>query len=74
MVGQEALIWLAIFNLEVLIWLANTILRFGFANTVFHKTAMIQLFYAEYAESVLDILSYPELTMGHYGWARRKIF
>ena len=31
---------------------------------VFHKRAMIQIFYAEYTESVLDILSYRESTMG----------
>ena len=42
----------------------NAILRLVFANTVFHKTAMLQLFYAEYTESVLDIPSYPESTLG----------
>ena len=31
-----------------------------FANTVFHKRAMLQIFYAEYTESVLDIFSFPE--------------
>ena len=39
-------------------------LRFGFANTVFHKSAKLQIFYAEYTASILDILSYPESTMG----------
>ena len=42
----------------------NAILRLVFANTVFHKTAMLQLFYAEYTESVLDTPSYPESTLG----------
>ena len=35
-----------------------------FANTVFHERGILQLFYAEFAESVLDILSYPGSAMG----------
>ena len=35
-----------------------------FANTVFHKRIMLLIFYVEYTESVLDILSYLESTMG----------
>ena len=35
-----------------------------FANTVFHKRAMLQLFCAESTENTLDILSYLESTMG----------
>ena len=42
----------------------KSILRLVFANTVFHKRRMLQIFYAEYTEIVLDILSYPESTMG----------
>ena len=41
----------------------NSFLRLVFATIVFHKRVMLQLFYAEYTESVLDILSYPESTM-----------
>ena len=35
-----------------------------FANTVFHKRGILQLFYAEFTQSVLDILSYQESAMG----------
>ena len=35
-----------------------------FANTAFHKRAILLTFYTEYAESVLDFLSYPEPTIG----------
>ena len=34
------------------------------ANTDFHKRAILLIFYTEYAESVLDCLSYPEPTIG----------
>ena len=44
------------FNIEVLRRLKNAILRLAFANVVFHKRAMLQIIYAEYAESVFDIL------------------
>ena len=40
------------------------ILALGFTYTVFHKRAILLTFYAEYTESVLDILSYLESTMG----------
>ena len=42
--------------------------RSGIANTAFHKRAMLLIFYAEYTESLVDILSYPESTMAyHFG-------
>ena len=35
-------ILLKIFRMEVLIWLENAILKLVFANTVFHKRAILQ--------------------------------
>ena len=35
-----------------------------FTHTVFHKKAMLLIIYTEYAESVLDIFSHPESTIG----------
>ena len=52
--------------------LKNAILRLEFTNTIFHKRAMLLIFYAEYTASVLEILSYPESTMAHGGWAWKK--
>ena len=42
----------------------NAILRLVFSDTVFHKRTMLLIIYAKYAECLLDILSYPESTMG----------
>ena len=36
----------------------------AFANTVFHKRAMLLIFYAEYTESMLEILSHSECITG----------
>ena len=57
--------------MEVLIWLKNTILVLVFANIVFYKREMLQIYYAECIESMLDMLSYPESTVGP-GWAGNK--
>ena len=59
MVGLEK-----IFEMEILLWLENVILRRNFANTAIQKRAMLQIFYAEYTENVLNILLYPESSMG----------
>ena len=48
-------------------------LRLAFAKTVFHKIAILLIFYTEYTKNVLEILSYPESYKGPHGWARRKI-
>ena len=50
----------------------NAIFRFVFANIMFHKRAMLQVFCTEYKESVLGILSYLESTMGPPWLGRRK--
>ena len=44
------------FKMKVLLWLENTNYKLAFANTVFHKRAMLLIFYAEYTKSVLEIL------------------
>ena len=58
--------------MEVLIWLENAILLLVFGDTASHERTMLLIFYTEYTERVLDYLSYPQSTMGNYGWARRK--
>ena len=35
-----------------------------YSNKIFHKRAMLQIFYAECTESMSDILSYSESTIG----------
>ena len=45
-----------------------------FDISLFHKGAMLLIFYAEYTESVLDSLLYPESTMGPPWLAQGKIF
>ena len=42
----------------------NIVLRLVFVNTVFYKRAILLIFYPEFIESVLGILSYPESTKG----------
>ena len=44
--------------------LENAILRLVFANTVFHKRALLVIIHAEYKESLLNILSHLESTLG----------
>ena len=61
-----------VFKIEVLIWLENATLRLAFGNTVFQKRGMLQICYAEYTESILYILSYPESTLGP-PWLSQKI-
>ena len=51
------------FKMEVLIWLETAILRLVFANTIFHKRG-----------SVLDILLYPESSMGPSWLGQEKNF
>ena len=65
-VGNDFLLRLNDFLLRLRLFagLENAILRLVFVNTAFHKRAMLQIFYAEYAESMLDILSYQESTIG----------
>ena len=46
----------------------------GFVNTVSHNKATLLIFQAEVTESVVDILLYPESTMGLHDWAQRKLF
>ena len=60
--------------MEVLIWLENTILRLAFANTVFHKKERLQIFYAVYTKSALDILLYPESTISPPWLGQEKNF
>ena len=55
-------------------WLEHASLRLAFTTTVFHKRALLQRFYAEYTESVLDILSYPESNMGPPWLGQEKKF
>ena len=43
---------------------SKLIFRLAFGNIVFDKRAMLLIFYAEYTESVLNILSYLKSTMG----------
>ena len=45
-------------------WLKNGILKLVFASAVFHKSAILPIFEAEVSESVLNILFYPEFTLG----------
>ena len=53
-----------IVKIEVLGRLENASLRLVFANTVFHKRAMLVSIYTEYTESLLDILLHLESTLG----------
>ena len=55
MVGQEKNFQNGSFNMA-----GKRIFEIGFCK---YRT-MLQIFYAEYTESVLDILSYPESTVG----------
>ena len=50
-----------IFKIKVLSSLENTILRLVFASTVFHKSAILLIFYKNIG-IVLDILSHPDST------------
>ena len=59
-------------KLRFSVGLINAIFRMDFTITVFHKRAMLLIFYSEHTVSVLDILSYPKSTMAHHGWAWRK--
>ena len=52
----------------------NVILRLAFADTVFHKRAMLLIICAKYTESLLDIPSYPESTIGPPWLGPEKIF
>ena len=63
-----------IFKMEVLILIKIAILRLVFANTVFHKRVMLQIFYTEYTYGVFDILSYPEFTTGPLWLGQEKNF
>ena len=42
----------------------NAILKSDLANTVFHKRSILLIFEAEFTESVYDIRSSTELTIG----------
>ena len=55
-------------------WLENITLRLAFANTVLHKKERLQIFYAEYTKSVLEILLYPESTMSPTWLGQEKNF
>ena len=48
------------FEMKALIWLENAILGLVFANAVFYRSTILLIFEAEFTESVLDKLSYPE--------------
>ena len=63
-----------IFKGEILRRLENAILRLVFANTVFHERAMLLISYAEYAQSLLDIISHQEPNMGPPCLGLEKIF
>ena len=54
--------------------LENAILRLVFANTVFHKRAMLHIFYTEYTQSVSGILLHQESTMGPSWLGQEKNF
>ena len=56
--------WGENFRIEVLRLPENAILKLVFANKVFRKRAILQIFSTEYTESVLDILLHPESNMG----------
>ena len=53
-----------IFEMKALRWLENAAFRLDFANTAIHKRAMLLIFYTDYTESVLNILTYLECAMG----------
>ena len=42
----------------------STALRLIFANEVFHKRAVLLIFEIEYKARVLEIVSYPDTSMG----------
>jgi len=44
-------------------WLENTVLKLAFANTVYHKSAILLFFEAAFRESAVGILTYPESAM-----------
>ena len=50
------------------------IFRFCFAITVLHKRAVLLIFCTECTESLLDILPYPESTIGPPWLGLEKIF
>ena len=52
------------FQIKALRCLENGILKLVSASTVFHKRAILLIFEAEFTESVLDFLSYPESNLG----------
>ena len=43
-------------------------LGISFANTELYKSTILLIFEAEFTESVLDKLSYPEYYKAHIGW------
>ena len=49
--------------MKALRWLENVILELVFANTAFYKSTILKIFEAEFTESVLDKLSYPDSTI-----------
>ena len=42
----------------------NATFRLASGNAIFHKRAILLLFLVEFIESVLDVICYPESTMG----------
>ena len=52
------------FNIKALRWLKNDILKLVFAIEVFDKGAVFQIYEAEFTEGVLNILLFPESTLG----------
>ena len=52
------------FNTKALSWLKNGNLKLVFASAASHKSAMFLISEAEFTESVLNILLYPESTLG----------
>ena len=50
--------------MKVLKCLGNPILRLAFASKIHHNRAILRILDAEFIESSLEILSYPESTIG----------
>ena len=50
--------------MKALRWLENGNLKLVFASALSHKSAILLISEAEFTESVLNILLYPESTLG----------
>ena len=63
-----------IFKIKALRLLQNAVLKLNFANTVFHKKAILLILVAELKERVRHSLIARVYYRALRGWARRKIF